>query len=211
MKATSLPKNLSDEDVARFRDRLCDAAEPLFAARGIEAVTMRQLATALGVSPMTPYRYFADKGAILAAVRARAFDRHADALDAAHANQADPRARAEAIGQAYVDFALSHPEAYRLMFDVNQPEAADYPDLVRAGQRSRATMTRHLHDLAGAGLFAGDAEFVGHLYWAALHGPLMLQLSGMLEPSLDARRLVSGLTAALSAAGHAEIAKEGGC
>ena len=44
---------------------------------------MRQLAAELGVSPMTPYRYFADKDAILAAVRARAFNRHAEALEAA--------------------------------------------------------------------------------------------------------------------------------
>ena len=46
-------------------------AERLFAEHGVEAVTMRQLAAALGVSPMTPYRYFKDKDAILAAVRAR--------------------------------------------------------------------------------------------------------------------------------------------
>ena len=50
-----------------------------------DAVTIRQLAQAIGVSPMTPYGYFKDKDAILAAVRARAFDRHADALEKAFA------------------------------------------------------------------------------------------------------------------------------
>ena len=43
---------------------------------------MRQLAAELGVSPMTPYRYFEDKDAILAAVRATAFNRLAEALEA---------------------------------------------------------------------------------------------------------------------------------
>ena len=66
-------------------------------------MTIRQLAAELGVSPMTPYRYFKDKDAILAAVRARAFDRHAEALERAYRDgPADPAARAVAIGAAYV-------------------------------------------------------------------------------------------------------------
>jgi AcrR family transcriptional regulator len=194
-----LPKNLSDEDIALFRDRLCDAAERLFAESGPEAVTIRQLAAEVGVSPMTPYRYFKDKDAILAAVRARAFDRHALALEGAYdAAAPDPIRRANAIGAAYVTFAFENPAAYRLMFDVNQPSAQTYPDLVRAGERSRATMTRHLHDLRRAGLLRGDAELTGHMYWAALHGAIMLQLSGMLPGPLGARVLIDALMFSLS-------------
>lgn len=194
-----MPKILTDEDVARFRDRLCDVAERLFAEHGPEAVTIRQLAAELGVSPMTPYRYFKDKDAILAAVRTRAFDRHADALEEARAGAGgEAVARANAISAAYVRFALDHPEAYKLMFDVNQPTAEDYPDFVRAGARSKATMTAHLLDLKAAGIFDGDPDYVGHLYWAALHGPIMLQLSGLLAPPLDAPALIRGLTAALA-------------
>ncbi len=64
------------------------------------------------------------------------------------------------------------------MFDLHQPKTGDYPDLVRAGDRSRATMTRHLRDLVDAGILKGDPDLIGHMYWAALHGPIMLQLSG---------------------------------
>lgn len=194
-----MPKILTDEDLARFRDRLCDVAERLFAEHGPEAVTIRQLAAALGVSAMTPYRYFKDKDAILATVRARAFDRHAQALETARAEaRGDAAVRANAIGGAYVRFALEHPEAYKLMFDVNQPTAEAYPDFVRAAARSKATMTAHLLDLKAAGLFDGDPDYVGHLYWAALHGPIMLQLGGLLAPPLDAPALIRGLTAALA-------------
>src|SRR5581483_7884161 len=105
---------LSDEAVGEFRERLIDAAERLFAAHGLEAVTLRQLAAEVGVSPMTPYRYFADKNAILAAVRARAFRRHAEALEAAWtAHRENPIAASNAVGEAYVDFAFDHPEAYK--------------------------------------------------------------------------------------------------
>ena len=193
-----MPRVLSEEAVGEFRERLIDAAERLFAAHGLEAVTMRQLAAELGVSAMTPYRYFADKDAILAAVRARGFLRHAEALEAAfEANAGDPIAAANAMGLAYIDFAFDHPEAYKLMFDITQPGEDAYPELVEAGERSRATMTRHLKAMADAGIFKGDPGYVGHLYWAALHGPIMLAFSRKLPPAYDARTLIAGLMTAL--------------
>jgi AcrR family transcriptional regulator len=191
-----LPRILSDEDVQDFRARLCDAAEHMFAERGPEAVTIRELAAAVGVSPMTPYRYFKDKDAILAAVRARAFDRHADALEAAYA-ASDPAARPAAVAQAYIRFAEASPEAYKLMFDVNQPRAGDYPDLVRAGERSRRTMSLQLEAEIAAGLPRDQAEFRAHMYWAALHGPLMLRMSGMLPKAISASQLIGALVMAL--------------
>jgi AcrR family transcriptional regulator len=195
---TALPRSLSDEDLAGFRERLIDAAERLFAQHGLEAVTMRQLAAELGVSPMTPYRYFADKDAILAAVRARAFNRHAEALEAAfEAAKADPVRASRAVGEAYVAFALGHPEAYKLMFDVSQPGEKDYPELVAAAERSRRTMTRHVAGLADAGLVEGDRDLIAHMYWAAVHGPLMLQFSGKLAPGFQASRLIPALVDAV--------------
>ena len=78
-----MPKNLSAAEVGAFRTRLCKVAQHRFATQGRDGVSMRQLADALGCSPMTPYRYFRDKDAILAAVRTAAFDRFAEALEAA--------------------------------------------------------------------------------------------------------------------------------
>ena len=194
-----MPRVLTDEAVGEFRERLIDAAERLFAAHGLEAVTLRQLAAEIGVSPMTPYRYFADKNAILAAVRARAFNRHAEALEAAYAAAGDnPEGASEAVGKAYVDFAFEHPEAYKLMFDITQPNERDYPELVAAGDRSRRTMTRHLEALALAGEIEGDPGLVGHMYWSALHGPIMLAFSGKLTPGYDAPRIIAALMEALS-------------
>jgi AcrR family transcriptional regulator len=183
-----------------FRARLCDAAEHMFAERGPAAVTMRELAGAVGVSPMTPYRYFKDKDAILAAVRARAFNRHADLLESTFAaHRDDPDVRAAALAQAYIQFALDYPEAYKLMFDVHQPSAGDYPELVEAGERSRRTMSLQLEsaDSASAVPPSGEPDLIAYMYWAALHGPLMLQMSGMLPSDISAARLISALVASL--------------
>ena len=185
-----MPRVLSDEAVGEFREKLVDAAERLFAQHGLEAVTMRQLAAALGVSPMTPYRYFADKDAILTAVRTRAFNRHAEALELAfEGGGANTVERANAVGRAYLDFALGHPEAYKLMFDIKQPNEAAHPELVAAGERSRAMMTAHLKAMIDSGVLKGDPDLIGHMFWSALHGAIQLQLAGMLSAPFDAERL----------------------
>ena len=192
-----MPRVLSETDVAEFRDRLCEAAERLFAEKGPDAVTMRQLAAELGVSPMTPYRYFRDKDDILAAVRTNGFNRFAEALEEARARPGSARARGAAVGQAYIDFALGHPHTYKLMFDLNQPREADYPDLVAAARRARETMSDYVKDLVADGVLVGDPEQVGMMFWAAAHGAIVLELAGKLPPGA-ARGLQQALTAALA-------------
>jgi AcrR family transcriptional regulator len=198
-KSHFVPRPLSDDDLTAFRERLCDAAETLFAEHGTEAVTIRQLAQSIGVSPMTPYRYFKDKDAILAAVRARAFDRHAEALETAYRDaDGDAEAKANATGRAYVRFAFEHPQAYKLMFDISQPSEGLYPDLERAGERSRSMMTRYLEPFADAGQLQGDTTLVGHMFWAAIHGAVMLQFAGKLQAGCDAGVLIPALVETLS-------------
>jgi len=191
-----MPRVLSETDVADFRDRLCSAAERLFAERGPDAVTMRQLAAELGVSPMTPYRYFEDKDDILAAVRANGFNRFAAALEKARDGASGARARGLATGKAYLTFALENPHSYKLMFDLNQPNVETYPELVAAGARARKTMTGYIEDALAEGLMAGDPEQIGLMFWAAIHGSVILELSGMLPPG-GARKLFPALDATL--------------
>ena len=192
-----MPRVLTDEDVSDFRERLCDAAERLFAEHGADAVSMRQLANELGVSPMTPYRYFKDKDDILAAVRTSGFDRFAEALEAALASSQDTIERTRAVGDAYVHFAFDHPAAYRLMFDLSQPNEAAYPDLTRAAGRARSTMTDYVDALIAAGVVEGDAATVSHIFWAAIHGLVVLQLAGKLGPEMDFDTLWAATFAAL--------------
>jgi AcrR family transcriptional regulator len=183
-----MPRVLSEADVADFRERLCEAAERLFAEKGPEAVTMRQLAAELGVSPMTPYRYFQDKDDILAAVRTSGFNRFAEALEKAYDSVQGARAKGAAVGEAYINFAFEHPQAYKAMFDLNQPHEENYPDLVEAAKRSRKTMTGYVKTLVAEGVLAGDPDEIGQMFWAATHGAVVLELAGKI-PTGTARRL----------------------
>jgi len=193
-----MPRVLTESDVADFRERLCDAASRLFADRGRDAFTMRELAAELGVSAMTPYRYFRDKDEILAAVRARAFTRFAEALEAGMATPGDAAGKAAAVYEAYVDFAFGEPQAYRLMFDLSQPHEDEYPELTEATTRARATMTDYVRALVEAGVLQGDPDLMGYVFWASLHGAVVLQLAGKLDPKYDFRTITHESFRALS-------------
>lgn len=185
-----MPRNLSGAEVEAFRARLCAVAQKRFAKQGVDGVSMRQLADELGCSPMTPYRYFRNKEEILAAVRAAAFDRFAAALEeAARKTEGDVRAGGMAVGEAYIRFALGDPEAYRLMFDMAQPHPDRYPDLVRASARARHMMGAALEALVKAGIFVGDPQLLGYVFWATMHGLVVLHLAGKLPDKPDFRTI----------------------
>ena len=173
-----MPKVLAASDVEAFRQRICDAAARQYARHGYAGVTMRELARALDVSAMTPYRYFHDRDEILASVRAAAFARFADALEGAFAVRGDALAHSRAIGRTYLDFALGDPDAYRLMFDLTQPDESNYPQLQMQSARARGMLGKQVDELIAAGLVRGDRQALQHTLWAAIHGVIMLHLAG---------------------------------
>jgi len=184
---TKAKRARSPKDRDAVRSRLCDAAAKLFVEEGEAALSMRRLAAEVGCSAMAPYRYFSDKQALIAAVRAAAFNRLADTLDGV---AKDGRHRAADIGEAYVRFARENPAAYRLMFDLAQPAEAAYPELATAAARARAAMSDYVRELVDAGVLVGDPVALGYVFWAAIHGLIVLDLVGRIpaEPGFDSLR-----------------------
>jgi AcrR family transcriptional regulator len=184
-----LPRPHSAAEISEFRDQLCEAAMRRFAEHGADGLTMRRLAADVGCSPMKAYRYFRDKDELIAAMRAMAFDRFAEALETAATGAGDSRARATAVGEAYVDFALSNRAAYRLMFESGPLDGETHPDLVRARARAGASMTGYVEAMIADGVLKGDPQRIGQIFWAAIHGVVLLELTGLLARGEDADTL----------------------
>jgi AcrR family transcriptional regulator len=206
-----MPRYLTEQDIADFRAELCKVATERFARFGYDGVTMRQLAEALGCSPKTPYRYFKDKADILATVRAQAFARFADALEAAVAAAPadDPVERARRVGEAYHQFAMRNWHAYRIMFDIDVPIDDSHVELETEARRAALYITQQAEQLAEAGVIGVDPKLFGWSMWAATHGLVMLQHAGMLEHAPD-YRTIAGFHGALMLKGAAgDAAKKG--
>lgn len=182
-------KSKSDEEVADFRARVCKAATRLFLERGAKNVSMRQIAAELGVSAMTPYRYFSGRDEILATVRAAAFNKFASTLEMASKRGADAQARAKSVGDAYVRFAKRYASTYQLMFASIQPDETRYPELAHATARARRTMDDYVQGLVDEGIIHGDVHLIGYMFWAVMHGIVMLDQAGALSRDVNAAML----------------------
>ena len=171
-----------------LRRAILSAAIPLLRKGGPEALTMRAVARAAGVSPMAPYRHFADRAALVAAVADDGFKRLQDRLREAAASPArtlgipeqTPRAGLQAVALAYVEFALEHPDEYRVMFG---SEMAADPKIAPASRNEVFAFLREgIARLQREKLVrAGDPQTMALTAWALVHGLVMLALDGQVR------------------------------
>jgi AcrR family transcriptional regulator len=96
---------------------LIEAALDIIQEIGPQGLTIRKVAQRAGVSHAAPYRHFPDKDYLIVAVVKRGFELLDRAMeDARRAAGEDPLEQFAAAGEAYLDFALSYPAYYRVMF-----------------------------------------------------------------------------------------------
>jgi AcrR family transcriptional regulator len=162
-----------------LRDRLIAAALQLLAEGDASSVSLRAVARRAGVSAMAPYRHYADKESLLAAVAAQGFAQLRAALEDADGQAADTREALLAQGAAYVRFALSQPALFRLMFG---PERrTTHPALKASGETAYGVLARR----AAVGRpDPQDAARHALACWALVHGLAGLLLDGLIAPDL---------------------------
>jgi len=184
---------LRPDEIERFRARLCETAMQMFADDGYDAVTLRALAEKLGCSHALPYRYFADKKEIFAAVCALGFERFAAALERAAAGVDDPEERLRVLARAYFRFALREPHAYRIMFELREPEREANAEYRVKEIRSWQVLLQAVELAVQAGVLAGEPVLVAHQLLAGLHGLVSLHLAGKLGLGRSAREVLEPL------------------
>ncbi len=97
------------------RAKILAAADDLFATRGYDAVSMRDVAAGAGVAKAAVFYYFDGKDALYAAVLDGYYRAHEAALADALARDGDLRARLHAVVDAYVDFAADNVRYARMV------------------------------------------------------------------------------------------------
>jgi AcrR family transcriptional regulator len=181
---------LSAAAVDSMRGRLCEACLTIFRREGLEAVTFRALADAIGVSHTLPYRYFASKEELLANVRLLCFERFEAFVVRREASAENPLARVFAVLDAYGDFVLEHPVEYSLIFATSQPPPQRYPQLLAARRRLFEHCVALVQQCIDDDVLAGDARDLTHAVWAAVHGLLTLHVANQLVHGRTLERLL---------------------
>jgi AcrR family transcriptional regulator len=168
-----------------LRRALLDAAEDELAEKGIEGFTLRGCAKRAGVSHAAPAHHFGDANGLLTALAALGFERFVDAQRARQAQaDASPRAQLVAAGLGYVDFALGHPELFRLMFASKRADF-HHDSLAEASGAGFDYLVQGVRALRGVDPYAEPAMMLDVMAtWAIAHGLADLLLSGRMKPML---------------------------
>lgn len=109
---------------------LVDAAVALIAERGLRGFSLAEASRRVGVSAAAPYRHFADRDELLAAVAVRALRTFADMV-AEEGGQDSPEQQLAAMASAYVRFAAEQRPLFDALFNAGL-DKSKYPELTRA-------------------------------------------------------------------------------
>jgi len=169
-----------------LRRALCEAGWTLVERRGVDALSLRALAEALGVSHAAPTHHFRDKEDLLDALRLMAWSRFADALAQADSGVPLPLRR---MADAYVEFALAHPKVLQLMFRAGPrpPAAAVMEQSQRAWQALVQAVAAHIGPERAARL--PELKTLAVAAWAQVHGLALLWTWPWLQTRVKEPRL----------------------
>lgn len=158
--------------------------------RGPSAVTVREAARRIGVSPSAAYRHFAAHSDLLGAVAAASLQELAARMRAAIATvpptdepRFDALSRFRAVGLAYVEFALSSPGLFRTAYFAGVPVVAPTDDDAAEADHPMRLLAETLDELVAVGTLAPEQRrHADAAAWSGVHGLAVLVLDGMLAP-----------------------------
>lgn len=164
-----------------LKEACVQAAREVIAERGVESLSMRDVARKLDISHQAPYRHFESRDHLLAEIMRRCFADFAQHLDE-RPRTGQPEQDLEAMGHAYLDYARLKPLEYRLMFGTPWPEPAQHPALVQHAVHAfnllrdslRAT---HGNDPAQHAQADRQAMFI----WSTLHGMASITQANVMQ------------------------------
>ncbi|MFL6414979.1 MAG: TetR/AcrR family transcriptional regulator [Bryobacteraceae bacterium] len=148
----------------------------LIESKGVRALTLREIGSRLGVSRTAPYRHFADKRALLAALGAGGFKEFGNVLDQArraatgtYLNQLD------AMGAAYVQFAAQHGAHFEVMFGSGGEAVELDPEGAKAAERAFGILEETIrHGQAAGEIVDGNSVDLARMVWSLVHGISLL-------------------------------------
>lgn len=167
-----------------LRRALLDAALAILAEPGgSAALTLRAVARRAGVTHAAPYRHFTGVDQLLSAVAEEGFRQLTEALEAAAEGVPDDRLqRHAAIGVAYVDFAVSHPAHYLVMFGPELDKG--HAGLTEAGAAAFGVLVSSVARAQASGAMrAGPPMELALASWSIVHGLASLLIDQRLTPT----------------------------
>jgi AcrR family transcriptional regulator len=117
---------MTKEEVENTRGRILDTALSIIIEEGFNHLSVRKIASLLGVTATTIYNYYTNKDEINLMIRIRGFEKLYDLLTKHAAPFKDIENKLKAMIRAYIEFGLANPSYYDIMFNLHTPKYLDY-------------------------------------------------------------------------------------
>lgn len=162
-----------------LRDELLDLAEEVVHRRGTDALSLRDLARAAGVSHGAPRTHFPDRAALLDALATRGYDRLTSALITSSHQQASPEEKLRSAAHASVAFATTEPALADLMFAAKLDEPS--LQVSKAGERLFSAIRGLFDAEIGVGPLDGRAARLPLLFATMMQGIARLAAARLID------------------------------
>jgi AcrR family transcriptional regulator len=166
-----------------LRERLLTCAAELIATDGVDALSLRKLATDVSTSTTAVYSLFGGKPGLIRTVYLEAFKGFTRQLSAAPTSD-DPAEDLIQLGLAYRRYALAEPHLYALLF-TDAARAHILQDVLLAEVSENGF--RRLYDTVQRGVDSGiyvdeSPDVIAVAAWGLVHGLMSLELQGNMPP-----------------------------
>ena len=186
-------------------EQIAQVALEILESEGAEAVSMRRVASAVGITPMAIYHHFPNREALLNYITDGEFSKLLEHI-LAHPLRGDSESRLVEILEGYIDYALTRPRIFDYVFSRPRPGARRFPKDFRA---RRSPTLNPVADVVAAAMEEGDLRKddvweIAFALWAHVHGYVMLYRAGRISLSekgfrdlihRSLRRFIHGLKA----------------
>ncbi|HUN54612.1 MAG TPA: TetR/AcrR family transcriptional regulator [Smithella sp.] len=187
---------MTKEEIEDTRERILDTALDIIIKDGFNNLSVRKLASRLGVTATTIYNYYTSKDELNLMIRIRGFEKLHDLLIERSAPFKDIEGQLKAMIRAYVEFGLTHPSYYDIMFNLHTPKYLDYvgtdiePLAYHEKQNALKCLSLFIKPIGAYINVTGEEkdQFVLYLfvkYWSDLHGLITLCNSRLFHEVLD--------------------------
>jgi AcrR family transcriptional regulator len=166
-----------------LKNALIQAGIEILSKEGTGGLSLRKVAERAGVSHNAPYSHFPDKQSLIAAISTEGFKQLYAELDAAVlAHPDDPRRGLQEGAWAYIQFAMSNMDTFKIMFSGVLEKEKEYPDFVEISHKTFQRVTEIVRACQTAGILrAAPPELMAVAVWGQVHGMILLMLEGQIS------------------------------